>query len=105
MSKNKCEGSVYNPNGWLSSRYRQCTRNATSEKDGKHYCGTHNPDAKKARDKKALAAWNAKWDERDKKLRLELAAPDLLAALEYARNLIGPDEVLDAAIAKAKGEK
>jgi len=32
------------------------------------------------------------------------AAPDTLGALKYARNLIGPDEVIDAAIARATGE-
>jgi len=32
------------------------------------------------------------------------AAPDLYHALQYARNLIGPDEILDAALAKARGE-
>jgi hypothetical protein len=31
------------------------------------------------------------------------AAPDMLAALRYARNLTGPDEIIDAAIAKAEG--
>jgi len=32
---------------------------------------------------------------------LMAAAPDLLDALRYVRSLIGPDEIVDAAIAKA----
>jgi hypothetical protein len=38
---------------------------------------------------------------READARLIAAAPDLLSALEYARNLIGPDEILDAALRKA----
>lgn len=34
------------------------------------------------------------------------AAPDLFEALKYARNLIGPDEIIDAALSRitTKGE-
>lgn len=31
------------------------------------------------------------------------AMPELAAALQYARNLIGPDEIIDAALSKARG--
>lgn len=83
MDKAKCEGRVYNPNGSWGNKYRQCDRNATGEVEGKHYCGTHNPVAKKARDDKRSEAWNAKWAERDNRLRLERAAPELLKELEH----------------------
>jgi hypothetical protein len=35
--------------------------------------------------------------------RLIAAAPELLEALKYARNLVGPNEIIDATIAKAEG--
>lgn len=32
------------------------------------------------------------------------AAPELMEALQYARNLMGPDEIIDAILSKARGE-
>lgn len=44
---------------WL--RYT-CSKTGKVERDGKWYCGTHDPIAVKARDDKRMTAWKAKWD-------------------------------------------
>lgn len=44
-------------------------------------------------------------DGKEKRANIHLvaAAPTVFAALKYARNLIGPDEIIDAAITAALG--
>lgn len=41
-------------------------------------------------------------DELEANAVLAAASPSMYAALEYARNLIGPDEIIDAALSRAR---
>lgn len=90
--------------GW---RRASCSRSATVERDGKPYCGQHDPEAIESRLKAERAAWDAKYDRKKAARRLELAAPDLLAALKgilhIADRKAAEFEAAHAAIAKAEG--
>lgn len=103
MNTPKCCARIWNDQ-WL--KYRTCSRNAKVDRDGKHYCGMHDPVYQaKAREERE-ARWQAEMDERARLHRLHSAAPDLLEALEEA--VAYPTtgnwyEKAAAAIAKAKG--
>jgi glycine/D-amino acid oxidase-like deaminating enzyme len=43
-----------------------CSNTGRIERDGKFYCGIHDPEAEKARRAKHEAKWRAKWDEEKK---------------------------------------
>lgn len=65
-----CEGRV-----WQGFRFLRCGNTVKVERDGKWYCGVHDPVAKKARDEK-----------REKTLQLKRAAAEKNAVrlLDYA---------------------
>lgn len=97
--KQRCCAMVYS-NGSSFIRY-PCSKNASVERDGKHYCGIHDPVRKKEREDKNRAERSPKWDARDKlqeKERAEAAEqkrraecfPDLLEALKGLIRHIGP---------------
>ncbi len=59
VQKLECCARVLGNNGWSGHK---CTNKAKVERDGRHYCGTHDPEAiKRKRD-----AQNQKWDEERK---------------------------------------
>lgn len=121
IEKHKCCGQVYVPQSFHS--FRPCDKSAKIERNGKWYCGLHDPEAKKAR----RAANDAKYSEKSKKNHaawvLQCAAPDLLAACKLSQSTMrrqfvegnapdswGDDEhaaftALSAAIARAEGTK
>lgn len=105
-----------------------CGKAAKFERDGKHYCGTHDPVS--IAEKRAIkdAVWKAKYDEiaavRDavKATQAEIERradcyPELLEALQTARSIVLAQNgnrhddtnkaiaMFDAAIAKALGEQ
>ncbi len=97
--------------------YFQCGNKAKVERDGKHYCGTHDPVRRAVRQAKRDAVYEAKMVPQRKRWAMNNAAGDLLEALKnmlvgYERDA-GPDDPIDqiiisearAAIAKAEGEK
>lgn len=98
--------------GWRTSR--RCTKAATVERDGKPYCGTHDPVRVAERREQSMAAWTMKMNAEKELSRLHKAAPELLAACEIALLACLPgasDEERRAAwdstrqaIAKAKGD-
>jgi uncharacterized Zn finger protein (UPF0148 family) len=108
-AKHKCQVEV-----WNRYHYRSypCGRTAKAEKDGKHYCGIHDPakvDAKRAEREARYAEQKNEW-------RLQSAAPDMLEALQkimdaaekssfQAVGLLYLREVAGPAIRKAIGEK
>lgn len=55
--KPTCCGDV-----WLSYRWVKCTKTGKVERDGKHYCGIHDPVAIKAKKDKQHAKWKQEWD-------------------------------------------
>ena len=95
-AKHKCCGTVL-PAG--AYRTHPCHNGAKIQRDGKWYCGTHDPVAIKEKRDKKNAEHNAKW-EADQKLRAEAAAkrneqerraacfPDLLEALIWHRDAL-----------------
>lgn len=62
--------------------FHQCSRTAKIERDGKHYCAQHDPEAVKQRDTTQRAKWEKEWAEARAKRKLEKAAPAMLEALK-----------------------
>lgn len=54
--KPRCCGRVPGEGKWGSFHMTQCKKNATVERDGKHYCKTHDPVARKERQDKSYEA-------------------------------------------------
>lgn len=90
--KQRCCVMVYS-GGYSISRY-QCSKNASVERNGKHYCGIHDPVRKKEREEKKSAERRAKWEASNKRYEKERAEADeqkrraecfhdLLAELEH----------------------
>lgn len=77
-----CCGRVFDRNLPTFHRYRQCVREATVERDGKHYCKQHDPELVRARRDASYAKFTEKYEAERKQRQLEQAAQDLLAALE-----------------------
>jgi uncharacterized Zn finger protein (UPF0148 family) len=117
--KQKCSARVSGEGRWGAFHQHPCRKAAKVERDGKLYCGTHDPVAAKARDEKTRARWQEKWDEDMRRTRLRDSAPKLLEALKlvdlhFQRNLAsdnfqGDDEheawnAVRNAIKSAKGE-
>jgi hypothetical protein len=103
----------------------QCTRNAKVERDGKPYCGSHDPVLMREKANKRFDDWKAKNDTRislDKRFRHKAACFDVLVAalemqisafsgdaideieMEYGLGTAQRVDAARAAIAKAKGE-
>jgi hypothetical protein len=86
------------------------------ERDGKWYCGTHDPDRRAAKQAERDAERERKWAETSAKWKLEAAASDLLkSCVELHRIVLNGmqddhDEIVAAlgraraAIAKAEGK-
>jgi hypothetical protein len=99
--KHKCCGSV-----WPAGAYRSypCHHNAKVERDGKWYCGTHDPVAIKEKQDKKKAESDARW-KASQKLQAEAAAkrneqerraacfPELLEALKWHRDALDLGDV------------
>lgn len=90
--------------GWRT-RYKPCSRKASVERDGKWYCGQHDPQAVADRRKTKESQWETEYQERQARYRLEAAAPELLALLIESQESIGGDwrARRDAAIEKVSG--
>ena len=74
----KCKASVWQRDrSFRGGRSVQCTRAAKVE----GFCTQHHPDTIKARDLKSRQEYEAKWEAERARRAVELAAPDLLAAL------------------------
>ena len=118
-AKHKCCGTVF-PAG--SYRTYPCRHNAKVERDGKWYCGTHDPVAIKEKQDKKNAKSDAKWmaiqqlqaeaaAKRNEQERRAAYFPDLLEALKRLLNAehdehLTPQGVRNLAkevIAKAEG--
>jgi hypothetical protein len=109
--KKPCCVRVY-PNCRAGSfRGHMCQKAAKVEREGKWYCGIHDPVT--AEDKRAQrhAAWEVEYEASKAKNRLQSAAPDLLFALKNllavkngeGGTVFNSDEIALAAIAKAEG--
>jgi len=107
-AKQRCCKRVYTG----SFEGHQCTKPALVEAKGKWYCAVHDPAKVKERRDNNLAKWELEHEKRLKVLRLQSAAPDLLAALETVQKItkdlkIGLNmlsSVVDEVIKKTKGE-
>lgn len=113
-AKHKCCKSIH-------SQYTNypCGNAGKVKVDGKWYCGTHDPEKRKARQEAQKTKWDKESSERHRRWQLESAAPDLLAACKLSQSTMrrqfvegnapdswGDDEhatysALTAAIAKA----
>lgn len=114
---NRCEGRVKMDLGFY--RTRQCTRNATIERDGKHYCGQHDPLARQSKLDAAAAAreaedalMRAKREREIAQLRRDRALAELAPKLaEAMRELLNatrigqPADLVWQAAASGKAQK
>lgn len=79
----RCAGVFY-PSGMSFPRPHKCSRKGTVERDGKWWCGIHDPVAKQ----KKRTAWEAKFRDKMNRerrvMRLQFAAPKMLEALKDA---------------------
>lgn len=82
MDKQQCSATVYPKEQWGAFHGHGCARKATIERDGKWYCGLHDPVNVKLREDKNSLIANAKWEEANAKRRIELHGSALLAMLE-----------------------
>jgi hypothetical protein len=114
-TKHTCCGQIPKESGWLRT-WKDCGKTANAERDGKWYCGIHDPVRRKEKNDATYARWREESHARIKAERIRDAAPDLLAALQKSIGIISamglPDEVTDnvlseahSAIAKAMGDK
>jgi uncharacterized Zn finger protein (UPF0148 family) len=117
--KHDCCASTFS--GTYGLHHSLCSNNAKYERDGKWYCGTHDPVAIKARDDARNEKWRieraenkAQANEKDatEKLQAHKAAcfDELLAALQSLLDDTGEDRIRSknwdkarAAVAKAIG--
>jgi len=60
--KQKCSARVFS-DSWGG---HPCTRTASVIRNGKPYCKTHDPVARKEKEEKRTAEWNKKWDAKKK---------------------------------------
>lgn len=82
MSGPQCCAAIYKGSVGIRSRYASCTRAGKVERDGKWYCGQHDPEAVKARRQKADERLDAQIAEEMRVGRIRAAAPTLLEALK-----------------------
>ncbi len=81
-SAHKCEGSVRVDTNW--PRYTPCNRPGKVERDGKWWCGIHDPLARQAKRDKRQEEFNARMEFERREGKIRWAAPALLAACEAA---------------------
>ena len=105
---NQCCKEIYKGSRGFRGVYERCSRKASVERDGKPYCRQHDPVAIAERQKATSKRLDAQTKEHIARVRLEGAAPDMLAALEAVVSVADRNtaefSLARAAIAKAKGE-
>lgn len=77
MSEHKCCVKIFKD--WHN---KPCGKNGKFEREGKHYCGTHDPVKAKEKNEARSKKWEAEWAASAKESRLANAAPELFAALK-----------------------
>lgn len=85
-----CEQIRIPGNKWRS-RCKPCTHKAKVERDGKWYCGQHDPVARKEKQDAKYAKRRAENVVRDARWRLERAALEMLSLLVESKSDIGGD--------------
>lgn len=81
----KCQGLVRKGSGFRRYNTR-CTKNAKVVRDGKGFCGTHDPVAQEEKREKQKAEWSEKWDrehaERDAREHRQKLEQAFLASIK-----------------------
>lgn len=75
MSEKRCSATVAGDR--IIWTPQQCSRNATVERNGKAFCGQHDPERVKARRVASTEKWKAESDERTRRYRRDELARDL----------------------------
>lgn len=52
-----CCERTYDPDGSIGCRHKPCKARAKVERDGKHYCGRHDPEARRAKNEEKRKQW------------------------------------------------
>lgn len=102
-----CEEVCRDRNSWRPT-WEPCGKTAKFEREGKWYCGTHDPVKREEKRNTKRIAWRQKWAAEEEDRRLRSAAPDLLQCLKTAITIIGhPDDPMtkhfEEVVAKAEG--
>ena len=109
-SKATCAAEVWSNDRW--PRPYPCNRRGKVDRDGKWWCGTHDPEAVKARRAKSDARIHASMAANSKRYALQAALPALYAACEavdawaaeHSDVYVQPIEQVRAALARARGD-
>lgn len=80
--KHPCSVRVYPADHAGGFRGHMCQKSGKVERDGKWYCGIHDPVAVQAKNAAAKARFDAEYDARRKRWSLEAAAPEMLKTLK-----------------------
>ena len=89
-------GSIWPPT------YRACGKTAKFERDGKWYCGIHDPAAREAKNLAKTAAWHAEWDAKDNRRKFVEACEQ--AIRDIAAGADEPSAIAVAILSKEFGE-
>ena len=88
MTETCCAKVCTNPGSddrWHRS-YKPCGKTAKFERDGKFYCGTHDPVAREAKQNATRAKWHAEWDRSAREQKFAAAAPAALRQISDGHN-------------------
>jgi hypothetical protein len=106
--QSKCSAMVYSIGNW---RATECGNKGKVERDGKWFCGTHDPVAQALKRSLRDKQWETERAAQSKADALTYAAPDLLKACKAAAKLMSDWGIIgeevdecNAAIATAEGK-
>lgn len=78
----RCVGQVWNPSGGFGGRFVQCHNLGRIERDGKKYCGVHDPAAKERREADRQSKSRRQRREDEARWAIRAAEESLVAAVE-----------------------
>jgi hypothetical protein len=90
--EHSCCGQVWVKMGrW--GEHQLCGKTAKFDREGKWYCGIHDPERLKAKSAERIAKWQAEWERYRKRRQREEAAWELLELCEEIASECGPMSV------------
>ena len=80
MSKPQCCKRV-----WRDHRDYPCARSGKVERDGKWYCGLHDPESRKRKDTERRAKWDLQYRQHEHKRKIERLKEEFIIEARTAR--------------------
>jgi len=82
--------------------YKQCSRSAVIEREGKFYCKQHDPEARKEKHANRYALWQASWKAEENRRRFVIACEQAIRDIAFGHN--DPVALARGILAKEFGE-